>query len=86
MFEGEAPSDSPTVILPAGTHKPINDLLYEAEIVKSKGEGRRLIQQGGVRVDGETVTDIEQLITAASDAEQIIQVGKRKFLRVVNPQ
>ena len=83
MFEGEAPSDSPTVILAAGTQKPIIDLLYEAEIVKSKGEGRRLIQQGGVRVDGETVTDIEQLITAASDAEQIIQVGKRKFLRVV---
>lgn len=83
MFEGEAPSDSPTVILAAGTQKPIIDLLYEAEIVKSKGEGRRLIQQGGVRVDGETVTDIEQLITAASDAEQIIQVGKRKFLRVI---
>ena len=83
MFEGEAPSDSPTVILAAGTQKPIIDLLYEAEIVKSKGEGRRLIQQGGVRVDGETVTDIGQLITAASDAEQIIQVGKRKFLRVV---
>lgn len=83
MFEGEAPSDSPTVILTAGTQKPIIDLLYEAEIVKSKGEGRRLIQQGGVRVDGETVTDIEQLITAASNAEQIIQVGKRKFLRVV---
>ena len=83
IFEGEAPSDSPTVILAAGTQKPIIDLLYEAEIVKSKGEGRRLIQQGGVRVDGETVTDIEQLITAASDAEQIIQVGKRKFLRVV---
>ena len=83
MFEGEAPSDSPTVILAAGTQKPMIDLLYEAEIVKSKGEGRRLIQQGGVRVDSETVTDIEQLITAASDAEQIIQVGKRKFLRVV---
>ena len=83
MFEGEAPSDSPTVILAAGTQKPIIDLLYEAEIVKSKGEGRRLIQQGGVRVDGETVTDIEQLITAASNAEQIIQVGKRKFLRVI---
>ena len=83
MFEGEAPSDSPTVILAAGTQKPIIDLLYEAEIVKSKGEGRRLIQQGGVRVDGETVTDIGQLITAASDAEQIIQVGKRKFLRVI---
>lgn len=82
MFEGEAPSDSPTVILTAGTQKPIIDLLYEAEIVKSKGEGRRLIQQGGVRVDGETVTNIEQLITAASDVEQIIQVGKRKFLRV----
>ena len=83
IFEGEAPSDSPTVILAAGTQKPIIDLLYEAEIVKSKGEGRRLIQQGGVRVDGETVTDIGQLITAASDAEQIIQVGKRKFLRVI---
>lgn len=82
MFEGEAPSDSPNVILTAGTQKPIIDLLYEAEIVKSKGEGRRLIQQGGVRVDGETVTNIEQLITAASDVEQIIQVGKRKFLRV----
>ena len=83
MFQGEAPNDTPTVIVPVGTQKLIIDLLHEAEIVKSKGEGRRLIQQGGVRIGREPVTSIEQVIMTENGVEQVIQVGKRKFLRVV---
>jgi tyrosyl-tRNA synthetase len=83
MHEGEAPSDTPTFTLPAGQPKNIIDLLHEAGIVKSKSEGRRLVQQGGVRIDGQTLANIDQIITLNDGAQTVLQVGKRKFLRVV---
>ncbi len=80
MHEGSAPSDAPSFSLSEPTS--LLDVLVAAGVTKSKGEGRRLIQQGGVRLDGEPVTDPQQGIEPAED-EQIVQVGKRKFLRVV---
>lgn len=81
MHEGEAPSDTPvfTLLEPKG----IIDILSEAALVKSKGEARRMIQQKGVRLDGETVESIDMTINPATTAEMIVQVGKRKFLRVI---
>jgi len=78
MHEGEAPSDTPTFTLHAP--KSVIDILHEAGLVKSKGEARRLIQQNGVRVNGETVGTVEETV-APMDA--VIQAGKRKFLRIV---
>ncbi|MEZ4661918.1 MAG: tyrosine--tRNA ligase [Caldilineaceae bacterium] len=80
MHEGQAPSDAPVYLLKED--KSVLDILWEAELVKSKGEGRRLIQQGGVRLDGESVTTIDQLVSAQAGAEQTLQAGKRKFLRI----
>ena len=81
MFEGAAPSDAPVFSLAA----PMNilDLLHESGLVASKGEARRLVQQGGVRVDGETIQVIDYTITPAEGRETVVQAGKRKFLRVV---
>ncbi len=79
MHEGAAPSDAAVARLEAPT--PLVDLLLEMKLVKSKGEARRLIEQGGVRLDGETVVAAETII-APSDREQVVQIGKRKFLRV----
>jgi len=56
--------------------------LAEAGVVKSKGEGRRLVQQGGIRIDGQAVNSPEALIEVATGDERVIQVGKRKFLRI----
>jgi tyrosyl-tRNA synthetase len=79
MHQGVAPSDAPVYDLDVET--TIVDLLRDAGLVRSKSEGRRLVQQGGVRLDGKQVEDIT-LVISPRDNEQIVQAGKRKFLRV----
>ena len=54
------------------------DVLLSSQLVKSKSEGRRLIEQKGVRLDGEIIPDGNQPITHPG----VLQVGKRHFLRI----
>jgi len=56
-------------------------LVVKAGFAPSNGEARRLIQQGGVRIDDEQVKDIKATITPADG--MILRVGKRKFARIV---
>ncbi len=80
IHTGEAlPSDMPVLRVPAGEYG-IPELLLKAGLVASKGEGRRLIQNGGVRVDGEKVGDIKARMDIR--ASHVIQCGKRNFVRV----
>lgn len=58
----------------------IVELISQVGLVKSKSEARRLIEQGGVRVDGAVMGDREAFIRPIEG--MIIQVGKRKFARV----
>ncbi len=81
MFEGDAPSDAPQVML--GAPESLVTLLANAGIVKSRGEARRLIEQGGVRLGGQQVDSIDATVDPSLAPEQVIQAGKRKFLRVV---
>ena len=63
----------------------ILDLMQKAGLIASKGEGRRLVQQGGVSVDDVKVTDIAKTCTAA-DFEKghvIIKIGKKVFHKVI---
>ena len=63
----------------------ILDLMQKAGLIASKGEGRRLVQQGGVSVDDVKVTDIAKTCTAV-DFEKghvIIKKGKKVFHKVV---
>ena len=63
----------------------ILDLMLKAGLIPSKGEGRRLVQQGGVSVDDAKVSDISKTFTAA-DFEKghvIIKKGKKVFHKVV---
>ncbi|GAB4532660.1 MAG: tyrosine--tRNA ligase [Anaerolineales bacterium] len=55
------------------------DVLVESGMVESRSAGRRTIQQNGVRLDGETLTDAN----APFPGEGILQVGKRRFRRIV---
>jgi len=57
----------------------ILDLLLELNFVASKGDAKRLIQQGAVKSDNEKINDVNYIV----DKEQIIQAGKRKFVKVV---
>ena len=56
-------------------------LLKTSALVKSTSEARRLIGQGGVRIDGERVSDAELQVLA--QGEVVLQVGKRRILKVV---
>ena len=56
------------------------DLLAETGLVSSKGEARRLIEQGGVKIDKEKTSSFDMEIDISK--EKLIQVGKRKFLKV----
>jgi tyrosyl-tRNA synthetase len=80
MHQGEAPSDARALKISA----PINilDLLVAGELVTSRSEGRRLVEQGGVRLDGEVISSIERVVNPAPGSERTLQVGKRKFLRL----
>ncbi len=62
--------------------KNIVELLVEVGFVSSKGEARRLIEQGGIKVGGETVAGIDEEVKITKDGV-IVQRGKRQVVRVV---
>jgi tyrosyl-tRNA synthetase len=72
---GNAPDDVPTVKL-SGEMKWV-EFIAAQNLVKSRNEARRLIEQGGVKLDGETVSDVNAPARAG-----LLQVGKRSFVRV----
>ena len=61
--------------------KSILDLLVELSFVQSKGEAKRLIQGGGVKIDGEKISDMGFVVKPQMDV--VLQAGKRKFAKLV---
>ncbi len=63
----------------------IVDLLSVSGLAPSKGEGRRLVQQGGVSIDGNKVDDIAYVITEDmfTEGKIVVKKGKKVFLKVV---
>ena len=61
--------------------KGILDALVELNFVASKGEAKRLIQGGGVKIDGEKIADTGY--TLSFDESVVLQAGKRKFAKLV---
>ena len=59
------------------------DILLDNKLISSKGEGKRLISQKAVKINGE-VCDDTNLIISSSDSEYVIKVGKRRFLKVLS--
>ncbi len=60
---------------------PILDALVELNLLKSKSEARRMIENRGVRVNGDIVTDLRFPLVVSG--ETLLQVGKRVFLRLL---
>lgn len=75
----ERPSDIKSYKLEVVSYKLV-DLLPKLELVSSKGEGRRLIEQGAVKVDDEVVKDWDKEIKVKSG--MVVQAGKRKFAKI----
>ncbi len=59
-------------------------ILNASGLCKSSGEGKRKIQEGGVRLDGDRITDVETAFQAAGELYgRVLQLGKNKFVRLV---
>jgi tyrosyl-tRNA synthetase len=79
--EKQAPDQIEEVVIESGVHKLAN-LLTETNLAPSKSEARRLIEQGGVRIEGEKISKHNAEIELTADRSLLIQVGKLKFLKV----
>ena len=75
--QGGVPDDMPEVSLAAGL--PIAQVLKQAGLTASTTEAQRMIEQGGVKIDGEKVSDKALKL---AQGVYVLQVGKRKFARV----
>jgi len=60
----------------------IVDLLIKTKLVNSRSEARRLIEQGGIKVGGKVIEDINKEINITKEGV-IIQRGKRQFVKVI---
>lgn len=81
FVQKEVPDDIELKQMPAGTYR-LAELLVETGLAASKGEAKRLIEQGGVKIDGEKASNSAAEISV-SDNEILVQVGKRKFLKLI---
>ena len=75
------PEDIPEVTLVAGGGIPISQALKQAGLTSSTSEALRMIDQGGVRLNGEKLAD--RALSLRGGETIILQVGKRRFARVV---
>lgn len=74
--QGDMPEDLPEYTLQHG--QTVLDVLVDAELVSSKSEGRRMLAQNAVRLDGETLKDPNQPMPHSG----VLQVGKRRFIQI----
>ena len=63
----------------------VMDVLVEAGFIPSKGEGRRLVQQGGLSINGEKMTDFGLRLTEDlfADGKVVVKKGKKAFLKLI---
>ena len=67
------------------TAREFLDIMAENKIVPSKAEGRRLIQQGGLSLNGEKVTDVTRTLNEEDiqDGAALIKRGKKNYNKIV---
>ena len=76
--KGGVPDDIPELTL-SGAPMGIGQLLKQANLVPSTSEAMRNVEQGGVKIDGVTITDKALKVDAGT---MVVQVGKRKFAKI----
>jgi tyrosyl-tRNA synthetase len=79
----QVPEEAPIKKVPLGPPKKLTALLVELQLVPSKSEAIRLIEQGGVEIDGARVDDARKEIDLSKPGEFLLRAGKKKFVRVV---
>ena len=85
VVEGDVPDEIPEhrPDAEAGEEVGLLNLMRNAGLTESNSQGRRMIEQGAVSIDGETVTDTGLYVDVSTRAPFVLQVGKRRFARVV---
>jgi tyrosyl-tRNA synthetase len=82
--EHQAPREmEKRTIKPAAPTIKLVDLLVQTDLAPSKAEARRLISQGGVRLNGERINEINYSLDTTQAGEAQVQVGKLKFLKIL---
>ncbi len=76
------PDDIEERSVTAGSYKLV-DLLVQTGLAASKGEARRLIEQGGVRIDGEKATASNAEVSIMAGNSLVLQAGKLRFVKVL---
>jgi tyrosyl-tRNA synthetase len=79
----QAPEEAPVKRLPLDGARKLTALLVELQLVASKNEAIRLIEQGGVEMDGARVDDARKDVDLSKAGEFLLRAGKKKFVRVV---
>ncbi len=79
VVKKDIPDDIPEFNINSGENHRLLDLMKALKFVSSNSEGRRMITQGGVTLNGEKITDPQYEFQAVPEQEIILKVGKRKF-------
>ena len=80
---GHLPQDIPELsVSPPGETMLLSKVLVACGLAASNSDARRLIQQGGVKVESEAVRDVKTEIATTGNEPLLLQVGKRRFAKV----
>ncbi len=80
FIKKEIPDDIEEIFIDNTQEINILDLIVFVKFASSKGEAKRLVQQGGVSIDGEKITNPQLVLNLKQDL--ILKVGKRKFVKL----
>jgi len=78
----EFPNDAPIIKIPEGEYNLL-DILKFIKPEKSNSELKRLIMQGGVKIDGKKITDFKSLISCKEKEKLHLKLGKKEFYRIL---
>lgn len=81
VFKDKGLPDDLPEYSPAKKEVGLLELMVELKFASSNGEARRLVQQGGVNLDGDKIDDFKHVVKF--DREKILKVGKRKFIKLL---
>jgi tyrosyl-tRNA synthetase len=79
----QAPAEAEIQRIQQGPPKKLVALLAELKLVPSKTEAGRLIEQGGVEINGIRIEDVRKEIDLTKPHEFLLRAGKKKFLRII---
>ena len=84
VINKEIPDEIPEFTFEKGAELNLVQIIRNINFATSNSEAKRLIQQGGVSIDGETIDDIHHTLTIDDGFNRVIKVGKRKFGRLLS--